>query len=114
MNQIKINELRKILLTKKDENIFVVFSASWCPYCKKNLPFIIGEVSKKNIKNFFVVDVSDENDDVWKETGNTEWALELVPTCRIYKNNMVIFNHKNIIDETKLNLAFNIYFEDGK
>lgn len=96
-----INEFRKIL-SNNNEKILAIFHAQWCPYCLKNLPLIKSVLEKHNFTNFYLVDIGDEYSDVWKETGNVEWALELVPTIRIYEKQNVIFEHQNVIDEKKL------------
>lgn len=96
---IKIEQFKNILNNNKDKKILAIFHAEWCPYCLKNVPEIKEFLKHHKVDNYYFVDIGDEYNDVWKETGNTEWALELVPTTRIYLNNKVVFEHTNVVNE---------------
>lgn len=95
-------------LENSNKNQMVIFYADWCPYCQSNVPFIKSTLEKNNFDEALFVNISDEKLDVWAEDGNTEWAIELVPTVRVYNNKKFIFDHKNVIDENKLNEAIKL------
>ncbi|MDE6894137.1 MAG: thioredoxin [Malacoplasma sp.] len=98
---IELNELKK-QLNKSKENFLVIFYADWCPYCINNVPIILKTINTLKLKNFLFVNISDDTLDVWKEDGNTEWAIELVPTIRIYQKTKKIYEHKNVIGQQEL------------
>ncbi|MDE5545278.1 MAG: thioredoxin [Malacoplasma sp.] len=104
IEKIKYTELKdlKNQLNKFEKNFLVIFYADWCPYCINNVPEIFKTIKKLQIKNFLFVNISDDSLNVWKEDGNTEWAIELVPTIRIYEKNKIIYEHKNIISQKEL------------
>lgn len=104
---LNLIDLKNKLENSKNNNL-VIFYADWCPYCIKNIPFIKKVLEKNNFNGALFVDISDDDLDVWAETGNIEWAIELVPTVRVYNNKKIIFDHKNVIDENKLLEAINL------
>lgn len=103
-NKIKHLELKELknFLKESKNNFLVVFYADWCPYCTENIPQIIQTVNNEKIKNFLLINITDDSLDVWKEDGNTEWAIQLVPTTRVYKKNEIIYEHKNVITQKEL------------
>ncbi len=111
MENVDIIEFKNILKTKNNEPILAVFKAMWCPYCLKNVPRIKEYLKDKNINNLYFVDIGDMESDVWEETGNTEWALQVVPTTRIYFNNSIIYDHPNVIDNKELYKVISLYKE---
>lgn len=94
---------------KVDKPIVAIFYAKWCHYCEENIPFIKNYVEYKQINDAYFVDIGEYEADVWEETGNTLWALRLVPTTRIYLKNEVVFEHINVIDKDKLDKMYEIF-----
>lgn len=106
VNGIKLDELENIL--NHNEKTFVIFYADWCPYCVDNIPFVYEYLQKNDVQNCVFVNISDNNIDVWKETGNKKWAIEIVPTYRVYQKNHVLFEHTNVIDKKQLDFILSL------
>ncbi|BAC44119.1 thioredoxin [Malacoplasma penetrans] len=101
INFIELDELNS-KLSNSVKNQLVIFYADWCPYCVDNIPKTKEILDKQKFKDAIFVNISDESLDVWEEDGNTEWAVEVVPTYRVYKNKKLVSDHANVIDEKEL------------
>lgn len=112
MKYVNIDEFKKIKEEIKDQKILAIFHAEWCSYCKIFLPIILKKIKEKNLENneyIYFVDIGDYYSDVWKETGNTTWFLEVVPTTRIYYNNHLIKDLNNVLDDKTIVELLNFF-----
>lgn len=105
---VSIGEFKKIL-EKSTAPVLGVFFGTWCPYCRVNIPEIITHFNtiEKNY-NAYLIHV-EENENVWSEDNNTEWALNVVPTFRIYDKNKVVWQHEKEIKPKKLENIIKTY-----
>lgn len=101
INFIDLSDLNSRLVNSV-KNQLVIFYADWCPYCVKNIPQAKMVLDKYNFNEAIFVNISDNSLNVWEEDGNTEWAIKVVPTYRVYKNKTIVSEHTNVIDEPKL------------
>lgn len=86
--------------------LLTVFFAEWCGYCAQNVPQITAYLAKHHPQlEWYLVDVTDPKVPVWVEEHDKVWALELVPTTRIYVGTRKVFEHKNVINDKQLAAA---------
>ena len=99
--------MKQFLTLNQNKKYITIFYATWCPFCINNVPLIAKTIVQNKIENAIFVDISDPKLDVWKEDNNIDWAIEIVPTIRVYFQNQVIYEHTNVIGEAELNKIIN-------
>jgi len=66
------------------EGVFVLFYASWCPFCSRFLP-IFEEYARKDRRDKFLrVRIDDENNPLWEK-----YDVEVVPTIVLFEGERV-------------------------
>jgi len=76
------DDLTSIL--RATERVFVLFYASWCPFCRSFLP-IFEEYARKNRRDTFLrVRIDDENNRLWEK-----YDVKVVPTVILFKGEKV-------------------------
>jgi len=64
--------------------VFVLFYASWCPFCGEFLP-IFGKYAQKNRRDEFLrARIDDENNPLWEE-----YDVKVVPTVILFRGEKV-------------------------
>ena len=79
---VEENELTGIL--RHGERVFVLFYASWCPFCRDFLPFFEKTLRKKREKSFSVR-LDDETNLLWEK-----YDIEVVPTVILFEGERVL------------------------
>lgn len=103
LKNTNINEFEKIY-QKENKKILAIFFGTWCEYCQANIPEIISHFNTTkslNSNDIYMINIK-EDDDVWAEDNNKKWALNFVPTFRIYEKTKVIWEHEKPIKPKKL------------
>jgi len=76
------DDLASIL--RATERVFVLFHASWCPFCRSFLP-IFEEYAQKNRRDEFLrLRIDDENNPLWEK-----YDVKVVPTVILFKGEKV-------------------------
>jgi len=74
------NEDDLMSILRATERVFVLFYASWCPFCVRFLP-IFEEYAQKNRRDEFLrVKIDDENNPLWEK-----YDVKVVPTVILFK-----------------------------
>jgi len=76
------NDLIGIL--RKTDEVFVLFYASWCPFCQMFLPFFEEYARKNGRDKFLRVKIDDENNPLWEK-----YNVTVVPTVVFFKGEKV-------------------------
>jgi len=66
-------------ILKTSQRVFVLFYASWCPFCIRFLP-IFEEYSRKSSDEFLRVRIDDEMNPLWEKYG-----VMVVPTVVLFE-----------------------------
>lgn len=98
MNKVKISELKEII--KKEKNVLVSFKTEWCGVCKINAP-MVRNVYERNKSEITFLEVDVDKEDLWKEDGNEEFSILLVPTYNFYSNGEKKWEQNNFVLEVK-------------
>jgi thioredoxin 1 len=65
---------------KLDERIYVLFYASWCPFCRSFLPIFDKEAQMNHHDKFLRVKMDDESNPLWEK-----YNISVVPTVIFFK-----------------------------
>ena len=66
------------------EGVFVLFYASWCPFCIRFLPIFEQYARKDRRDKFLRVRIDDENNPLWEK-----YDVEVVPTIVLFEGERV-------------------------
>ncbi len=69
---------------KKNQEVFALFYASWCPFCKSFLPIFKRIITKRNFECVVYVNLDDYDNPLWDE-----YSVEAVPTVVLFKGGQV-------------------------
>jgi len=71
-------------ILRGSKKVFVVFYASWCPFCRSFLPIFEKYARVKDCDKFLRVRIDDETNPLWEKYG-----VEVVPTVLFFKGERV-------------------------
>jgi thioredoxin 1 len=74
------NEDDLMRIFKTAGNIFVLFYASWCPFCRIFLPIFEKYAREKRYDEFLRVRIDDEDNPLWEK-----YEVVVVPTVILFK-----------------------------
>ncbi|WP_027119962.1 thioredoxin family protein [[Mycoplasma] testudinis] len=101
LKKIEITDFEKKLQTAT-KPILGIFFATWCPYCQENVPEVQAYLESSKLKgDAYLIQVENEMD-VWAQDGEKKWALEVVPTYRIYDKNKLVWDQSGPVKPEKL------------
>jgi len=76
------DDLTSIL--RAPQRVFVLFYASWCPFCERFLPIFEEYAGKNRGDDFLRVRIDDENNSLWGK-----YDVKVVPTVILFKGERV-------------------------
>lgn len=68
---------------KSEKEVYVLFYASWCPFCQKFLPVFKKFAENKTLSSMMIE--ADERADL-----SSEYSIEVVPTVLLFKEGRII------------------------
>lgn len=78
------NEDDLVGIIRKNERLFTLFYASWCPFCSNFLPIFEKYAQKFSNEKFLRVKIDDEMNPLWEK-----YAIEVVPTVLLFEGERV-------------------------
>lgn len=72
-------------ILKNKQSLAVVFTASWCPFCRMFLPVFESSLSEKKLP-YATVDLASYDNPLWET-----FEIEVVPSVVIFKSGQVVY-----------------------